>query len=78
MIILDTNYESIEEQLTYDANNLYADAGGLMGLLLGASFLSLYDVFMEIMDWIVNLGRTKKDVMRERMKKRRKEEEGDE
>lgn len=36
------NVEVVTEQLLYDGNNLFADTGGLLGLLLGVSVLSLY------------------------------------
>jgi len=35
-----------KEYLVYDGGNLFADLGGLMGILLGASMLTFYDVLV--------------------------------
>ena len=36
-----------EEYIIYDSNNLLAEIGGFLGLILGSSMLSLYDVVSE-------------------------------
>jgi len=40
--------EVAEEILRYDLGSLAADVGGFLGLLLGASLLSLYDTLVQI------------------------------
>ena len=45
--VLDGQMDVHEETLLYDFTDLVADSGGLMGLLLGASVLSLYDLFQD-------------------------------
>jgi hypothetical protein len=39
---------SEEEHYVYDGNNLVADVGGYLGLLLGASVMSLYDALVHL------------------------------
>ena len=41
--IKDSSYTEEEQYIIYDFNSFIADVGGYMGLLLGSSFLSLYD-----------------------------------
>ena len=41
--IQDSSYTEEEQYRIYDFNSFIADVGGYMGLLLGSSFLSLYD-----------------------------------
>ena len=40
--IMDRSYTEIEQYIIYDTGSFFADVGGFMGLLLGASLLSLY------------------------------------
>ncbi len=42
----DTQFETTVEILRYDNNDVIADVGGYLGLLLGASVLSIYDVLV--------------------------------
>ncbi len=41
-----SKYKVVEEVFRYDEGNLIADFGGYMGLLLGASLLSIYDYIL--------------------------------
>ena len=41
--INDGYYVEEEQYVIYDFNSLVADTGGFMGLILGTSFLSMYD-----------------------------------
>ena len=47
--------EVIEETLAYKFQDLFADFGGYLGLLLGASIMSLYDIIMEVISRLRNL-----------------------
>ena len=49
--IMEGSYQEMEQYILYDFDSFIADAGGFMGLLLGFSFLSIYN---EIMDILVN------------------------
>ena len=49
--IMQGSYQVMEQYLLYDFDSFIADVGGLMGLLLGFSVLSIYN---EIMDLLVN------------------------
>lgn len=49
-IILDPTYTTKVQYAVYDHNNLIADIGGYLGLLLGQSILTFYDLVVE---WIV-------------------------
>lgn len=42
-VIKDGTIRVVEEQLLYDIDNFIADVGGYLGLLLGASIVSLFD-----------------------------------
>ena len=39
-----TNFKMREQYYTYDWTDLFSDFGGYMGLLLGASMLTFYDL----------------------------------
>ena len=47
--------------ITYDANDLIADVGGYLGLLMGQSILALYDLgseyFKKYISWYKKMGR---------------------
>ena len=38
-----------EQYMIYDFNSFVADTGGYMGLILGCSFLSIYDQLVELL-----------------------------
>ena len=42
--IMDRTYKEEEQYVIYDTDSFFADVGGFMGLLLGSSLLSLYNV----------------------------------
>lgn len=44
MFYPNTNFKVREQYYTYDWIDLFSDFGGYMGLLLGASMLSFYDL----------------------------------
>lgn len=44
--------EEHEEVYLFDGNNLLADIGGFLGMLLGASCLTLFDKMMTFMQWV--------------------------
>ena len=46
--VTDTSYAKEEEYIIYDSNSFIADFGGYMGLLLGSSILSLFDVLEDL------------------------------
>ena len=41
--IIDRSFEEKEQYVIYDTDSFFADIGGYMGLLLGSSFISLYN-----------------------------------
>ena len=41
----DLNYQYVEEIATYSVNDLIGTVGGLLGLFIGASFLSFFEIF---------------------------------
>ncbi len=49
--LLNTQTEMVveEEAYVYDGDNLIADVGGYLGLLLGASIMSFYDAFVHVL-----------------------------
>ena len=53
MYVQDPKVETVSEQYLYDFNNLLADAGGYLGLLMGASLLTFYEVAADLMEKIV-------------------------
>ena len=46
------NYEVTKEYYTYDENSFIADVGGYLGLCLGFSLLSFFDMGVEAVHWI--------------------------
>ena len=44
--------EEHEEVYIYDGNNLMADFGGFLGMLLGASCLTLFDEAVSLLEWL--------------------------
>ena len=51
-VMLGTNYNERKQFLLYDLTNFIADFGGYLGLLLGCSLLTFYDLGKE---WISRL-----------------------
>ena len=51
---LQCRYNEYTHYLSYDNNNFIADFGGYLGLLLGSSLLTFYDLFKQ---WISSLWR---------------------
>ncbi len=51
-----------KEKLSYEFTNFVADFGGYLGLLLGASLLSIYDGLIEICRRIESLSRNNNKV----------------
>ena len=47
------NYEVTNEYYTYDGNSFIADVGGYLGLCLGFSLLSFFDMGVESVHWIM-------------------------
>ena len=47
LTILERSHIEEEEYIIFDSNNLLAEIGGFLGLILGSSMLSLYDVVSE-------------------------------
>lgn len=47
-VVPDRKLYKIEEVLLYDDDNLIADVGGYLGLLLGANILTFYDVIVQL------------------------------
>ncbi len=45
-----TDYKVREEYIAYDFSSLTADFGGYLGLLLGHSILTLYDVGLDLFE----------------------------
>ncbi len=43
-----------EEFLVYDLSSLSGDVGGMVGMLLGASALAVFDAAKEAASWIAN------------------------
>ena len=49
----------IKHTLAYDYTNFIADFGGYLGLLLGASILSIYDFWIGLVDKGINWNKNK-------------------
>ena len=47
------NYEVTKEYYTYDTNSFIADVGGNLGLFLGFSLLSFFDLGVDSGHWIL-------------------------
>ena len=45
----DTNVEHTTEEWLYDISNFIGDVGGYIGLLLGASMVSVYSMLMDLL-----------------------------
>ena len=65
-IIWNSRYIEYAQYLTYDRKSLVADFGGYLGLLLGSSLLTFYDLFKRwtsvAISWIKNKMSKKPDV----------------
>ncbi len=47
-----TRYSTRKQYLTYTADDFLSSVGGYLGLLLGYSLLSIYDIGKEVVTWV--------------------------
>ena len=58
-IISHSRYIEYEQYLTYDGKSFVADFGGYLGLLLGSSLLTFYDLFKRWATTLINWAKKK-------------------
>ena len=56
---LNGHYEEKEQYIIYDSNSMIADIGGYMGLLLGYSLLSIYEIAEQMWLKMMSMGTRK-------------------
>ena len=54
---LNGRYEEKEQYIIYDSNSMIADIGGYMGLLLGYSLLSIYEIAEQMWMKMMSMGK---------------------
>ena len=54
---LNGRYEEKEQYIIYDSNSMIADIGGYMGLLLGYSLLSIYEITEQMWMKMMSMGK---------------------